>query len=593
MASGKKENCDSENKKRASIPASFFCSNVPGLERTDKGKISLLTRTIRKTREEFEKDVREFSMGLLSLGIMPQDRIAILHENSPEWITSDLAISSAGAISVPVYTTLSGEETLFLLKDASVSAIIFSGPNRDKVIHLKKELPSLKRLISTENRGGEGVRLGETTGVLTFENVKKLGKESLRERDISERIENIGPGDTFSIIYSSGTTGRQRGVVLSHGNILSNIEAALKVIPVKGDDTYLSYLPLSHIFERMMHHLFLYAGSSIAYSKGFAYVGADIQFFRPTILTGVPFFFERLREKILEGVKEAGAVKRAPFNTAIKKGPDMPDGIILKKIREKAAPGLKFFISGGAALDSGTAEFFFKIGLPVLQGYGLTETSPIVTVNTPGSNKIGTVGRPLPGVSVKISEEGEIMVKGPNVMKGYHNMPGEEAKRDGWFYTGDIGFIDKDGFLTITGRKKDLIITSVGKNISPQKIENLLRGDGYIKEAVVCGDNKPHLVALIFPDTARLETLGEKLGIKGPEKLLSDKAIHDFFSERIRARLKNLARFEQIRRFALIGDTLSTEGGELTPTLKIKRQKVQEKYMDIIEKLYESEKTPL
>ncbi|MBI5561014.1 MAG: long-chain fatty acid--CoA ligase, partial [Deltaproteobacteria bacterium] len=520
------------------IPASFFYPHA------GKEKAALLTRDgakmVEKTRGEFEKDVRELAMGLISLGIGPGERVAILLENGPEWIISDLAIAAAGAVSVPVYTTLGKEEMLSLLKDSLPSAIIFSDAHRARVFEIKTELASLRRLVST---GGEG------EGISTLDGVKALGRESGNEDLMAERIKGISGSAPFSIIYSSGTTGRAKGVVLSHKNILSNISSVLGLLPVAKDDIYLSYLPLSHVFERMMHHLFVYRGSAVAYSKGFASVGADMGFFRPSIMTGVPFFFERMKDKILSTLGDRGAAE--------------PGGHSGERIREAAFPGVKFFISGGAALHKATAQFFLNLGLKVLQGYGLTETSPVVTVNTLEANKPGTVGRAVPGVKVKTNAEGEILVKGPNVMKGYHNMPGatKEALKDGWLHTGDIGFIDRDGFLTITGRKKDLIITSLGKNIPPQKIETLLKADEYIKEALIYGDGRPHLVALIVPEAERMEGLAKELGMEGMEMetLLADKAVHDFFEGRIHARLKGLARFEQIRRFALIRDSLSLE----------------------------------
>jgi long-chain acyl-CoA synthetase len=423
-----------------------------------------------------------------------------------------------------------------------------------------------------------------------------LGRESGDEALWQERMKGINGDDPFSIIYTSGTTGRPKGVVLSHRNILSNIEATLRVLHIRPEDIYLSYLPLSHIFERMVHHLMVSLGAVVAYSRGFAFVGADMGLFKPTIMVGVPFFYDRVKAKVSEGAEKSGSIKRFLFNRALKigragSGPALlksfADRLVFKKIRERVAPGLRFFISGGAALSRDTAEFFWALGIPILEGYGLTETSPVVCVNTPEAVKLGTVGRPIPGVKVRISEEGEILVKGPNVMKGYLNMPEatREAIREGWFHTGDMGAVDEDGFLLITDRKKDIIVTSVGKNVSPQRIETILRADEYIKEALVYGDGRAHLVALVVPDIERLDAGGIK--IEKDRWPVEDGEAVRFFEKRVHKRLKPLARFEQIKRLALIDDCLSLEGGELTPTMKVKREAVGKRFRDLIDGLYE------
>ncbi|MEE9614689.1 MAG: long-chain fatty acid--CoA ligase, partial [Thermodesulfobacteriota bacterium] len=530
----------------------------------------------RKTlgRGEFEEKVRDLSLGLLTLGVGRGERVAILLENSPEWIITDLAISSIGAVSVPVYTTLSPEETAFVLEDSGSTAVVFSPHHIKKLLQAK--CPSLKHFIATAEVEGPAV-LG--TEVLTLGRVAALGRESGDPELWEARMRAVGRDDPFSIIYTSGTTGRSKGVVLSHGNILSNIEAVGTIISVTGRDLHLSYLPLSHIFERMVHHLMIYKGGGIAYSRGFAYAGADIRFFRPTLMVAVPFFLDRIRAKVLEGIEKAGGAKKLLFRAAMRGGASgrLLDGVALRKIRERIAPGLRFFISGGAKLPKDTAEFFRALGMPVIEGYGLTETSPVVSMNTPEDVKIGSVGRPAPGVELRIKDDGEIVVRGPGVMKGYFNMPEatSEAVRDGWFHTGDIGFVDPDGFLTITDRKKDLIITSVGKNIAPQRIEAALRADECIKEALVYGDGRPHLVAVIVPDKEGLDAAG----IRDEERM-------KFYEKRIHANLKPFARFEQIRRFALVDDELIREEC-VTPTMKLKRAMVAEKFRDIIDGLYE------
>jgi long-chain acyl-CoA synthetase len=578
------------------------------------------------SRSELETRARLAALGLAALGISPGEKVAIIHDNGPGWIVADLAVSAAGAVTVPVYTTLGTDETAFILKDSGAVSVICSPGLVKKVLDIKERYGPLpiRHVISTCDEGGGGGDGGEgggentpegrggLPGTLTFGAVSSLGRDSGDPGEFSQRLLAIEPDDPFSIIYTSGTTGRAKGVVLTHANILSNIKASLSALDITPDDVYLSYLPLSHIFERMVHHLMLYRHSTVAYSKGFAYVGADIGVFRPTIMVGVPFFFDRVRTKLMDGVEKSGPVKKALFALAMEKNKGrygrsylsrfplgvVLDRIILKKVRQKLAPGLKFFISGGAALARDTAEFFWALGVPILEGYGLTETSPVVSVNTVEAVRPWTVGRPVEGVEVRISGggdreggeggEGEILVKGPNVMKGYHNMPGatEEAVRDGWFHTGDTGRLDPDGFISITDRKKDIIVTSVGKNVSPQRIETLLRTDEFIKEALVFGDGRTHLVALIVPEAERLESEGLELGETAER--VEDPAIKGIIEKRVRERLKTLARFEQIKRFALLGgNSLSQAGGDITPTMKVKRDAVGRRFRDLIESLYD------
>ncbi len=582
------------------IPGRFFGAegpDRPALLTRDGGLVKTYTR------RDLEARVREAALGLLALGIGPGERVSILLENGPEWIITDLAASSIGAVTVPVYTTLGIEETAFILKDSGAVAIVCSPGHTKKVLSIKAGHGLAGHEPASHGLAGHGpvslkhiISTGESAeaGVLTMARLSALGRETGDESLWRDRMSGIDGSDPFSIIYTSGTTGRAKGVVLSHRNIISNIEACLKVLRITPGDLYLSYLPLSHIFERMVHHLMVSLGAKVAYSRGFAYVGADIGAFKPTIMVGVPFFFNRVKDRIVEGAEKSGFIKRFLFKWAMKlkrngtpilKG--LLDGLVLKKLRQRVAPGLRFFISGGAALSRDTAEFFWLLGLPVLEGYGLTETSPVVSVNTFEAMKLGTVGRPIPGVNVRISPEGEILVKGPLVMKGYLNMPEatREAIEEGWFHTGDIGTIDDEGFLAITDRKKDLIITSVGKNVSPQRIETLLRADEYIKEALVYGDGRAHLVALIVPDMERLVAGG--IEIEQRSWPIEEGEPIKFFEKRVRDKLKPLARFEQIKRFALIDD-LSLEAGELTPTMKVKREVVASKFKGLIDRLYET-----
>lgn len=543
---------------------------------------------------EFGQLVGEFALGLTSLGIEYGERVAILSENRPEWIIADLAIQSIGSISVPIYPTLTHREIEFILTDSGASTIILSDTHQyKKFLSIKDDLPSMKRVIAFDVEG---------ENLLSMERVISMGRDTKDHAFLNAKVHGIKSDDLITIIYTSGTTGRPKGVMLSHGNLLSNILGALKSIIIKPDDIYLSFLPMSHIFERMIHHLIIYQGGTIAYSKGLSSVGVDMSFFKPTVIAGVPFLFERMKERILQSVREGGSMKRRLFRWAYERGRErfatgkdslksrLADSLVLKRMRERINPRLRFFISGGAPLSKEVAEFFWSLGIPLLEGYGLTETSPVVTVNSLHAVKPGTVGKSISGVELRISNDGEIQVKGQNVMKGYWNMPEAtgEVIKDGWFSTGDIGFFDEDGFLTITERKKDIIITDFGKNVSPQRLEALLRQSEYIKDAVVFGNKRPYLVALIVTELERIKNYSKDMGISysSDEELIKDKRIHRFYEEIIRTMLKDMARFEHIRRFALIPE-LTQDRGELTPTLKIKRQVVEERYKTVIDGLYE------
>lgn len=561
-------------------------------------KTALMARDLTISWSEFGRLVDDLALGLISLEVGSRERVAILSENRPEWIISSMAVSSIGAITVPIYTTLTTSDIGFILEDSGATTIILSGEGQlKKVLSIREGLQYLKRILVIDEVSTEG-----DTSILPLSRVMAMGKE-LDGRLLEVRKEGIRPDDLAIIIYTSGTTGRPKGVMLTHHNLISNISASLEVIDIREDDIYLSFLPLAHSFEHLVHLAFIYRGATIAYSKGFASVMRDIEVFKPTVMIGVPFFFERIKGKVLEAIEASPAFKRGLFwwaykrqssvvsyQLSTKKQPllaGLTDKLIFKRIRKRICPGIRFFISGGAPLGREVAEFFWAIGIPILEGYGLTETSPVVSVNTFSAVKLGSVGRPIPGVEVRLAKDGEIWVKGPNVMKGYFNMPEATSSVivDGWFSTGDIGVIDEDGFLTITDRKKDIIVTALGKNVAPQKIEALLKSDEYIREALVFGDKRPHLVALIWPDVDRLKAYAMKRGIPFDDRegLIRSQDIYRFYEDRIRVRLKELPRFEQVHRFAILKE-LTQE--EFTPTMKVRRKVVEERYREVIDGMY-------
>ncbi len=583
------------------IPRAFFeLETHDSTNRLKRERLALKTRHEEELSEIFveslQEQVRELGYGFMAIGIEPGERIAIDLPNGPEWLIADLAIASIGAVTVPIYTNLGAEEKVFILKDSGAVAVILPAEQKAAFKPSLLQLPEIRHVISSGIVPESEREAEEDINDFSLNGISVMGRVAKDPEGLFERIEATVPDAPFSIIYTSGTTDQPKGVVISHANLLSNIKAALQVLDVRPTDLYLSYLPLSHGFERMVHYLLLLSTTPIAYSRGLPSVGADLEFFRPSFMIGVPFFFEKIKKKIMHTAALSGTIKRTLFKAAFSakqsKDGSIANSLVFSKIKEKIGPNIRYFVSGGAPLSTETAEFFKKIGLPIIEGYGMTETAPVISVNTLQENRPGTVGRVLPGTLVKISQDGEILVKGPGVMQGYHNRPDDTAEvmPGGWFHTGDTGHIDDDGFITITDRKKDIIITSVGKNIAPQKIETILKADEFIKEALVFGNRETHLVALIVPETDRLDEMRKIATAKDGPTFLIDPAINRFFEKRIRNRLKGLATFEHIKKFALIADDLSLGAGEVTPTFKVRRDRVGHRYTKLIEGLYREEK---
>lgn len=583
------------------IPRAFFeLETYDSTNRLKKEWLALKTRQEDELTEIYVKSlqeqVRELSYGFMAIGIEPGERVAIDLPNGPEWLISDLAITSIGAVTVPIYTNLGEEEKIFILKDSEAVAVILPAEHKAAFKPSLLQLPEIRHVISSGIVPESEREAEEDINDFSLNGISVMGGVAKDPKGLLKRIEAATPSDPFSIIYTSGTTGVPKGAVISQGNIISNIKAALQVLDFRPTDLYLSYLPLSHGFERMVHYLLLLNTTPIAYSRGLASVGSDLEFFGPSVMIGVPFFFEKIKKKIMHKAALSGTIKRTLFKAAFSakqsREGSIANSLVFSKIKEKVGPNIRYFVSGGAPLSTETAEFFKKIGLPIIEGYGMTETSPVISVNTLRENRPGTVGRALPGTLVKISQDGEILVKGQGVMQGYHNRPDDTAEviLGGWFHTGDKGHIDGDGFITITDRKKDIIITSDGKNIAPQKIETILKADEFIKEALVFGNRQTHIVALIVPETDRTDELRKIATAKDGPAFLIDPAINKFFEKRIRNRLKELATFEHIKKFALIADDLSLGACEVTPTYKVKREQVGHRYIKLIEGLYGEEK---
>lgn len=542
---------------------------------------------------EVDEKILNLAGYFLSLGLQKGDRVALLSGNCPEWAITDLAILAIGCITVPIYPTLASKEIGHLLEDSGARCLLIHPSVSQNIPNWKEPLLSFE-----ENSFLKILSEGEKF---------RHEKESLFHRKLQE----TGGQDIASIIYTSGTTGDSKGVMLSHENFLSNCRSCKEAIPLSERDTYLSFLPLSHVFERMAgFYFFLFQGGCIAYAENLDSVFKNMQEVHPTVVSGVPRFFEKLHEAILAAVHQKPPFQQKLFFWALHIGKERAKSLqgktplpwrrslqypiasflVLRPLRRKFGTSLRFFISGSAPLSVELIAFFASFDCDILEGYGLTETSPVISVNRLDRRKWGSVGLPVPGVEVKIAEDGEILVRGPNVMQGYFHREEETKKmfREGFLCTGDIGFLDAEGFLTITDRKKELLKTSGGKFVSPQRVEGLLKNDPFIDEAVIFGDKQKYIVALLVPNFKKIEAYAAEKGIslKDRHALLTHPEILSLFRQRIESCLEELSSFEKVKKFALLEREFMQQEGELTPTLKVKRKLLYEKYRDLIESLY-------
>jgi long-chain acyl-CoA synthetase len=562
------------------------------------------------SREIFER-VRDLSLGLGALGVGSGDRVAIISESRPEWLFSDLAILTAGGVTVPIYPTLSSATARYILQDSAAKVVIVSTKLQlDKVQEVRHQLPALEAVVVMDPAAASA-----SPSVLAFDDVAQRGHARMTGewgagREFREATRAFTPDRLATIIYTSGTTGEPKGVMLTHGNLVSNLLAGAEVLNVTQDDVALSFLPLSHAFERMVSYIYLLGGVTVVFAESFDTVARDLVLVRPTVLTGVPRVYEKLHGRIMEKGQAAGGFKASLFRwatgvaqesghaelqgtsagllTSLQK--PMADRLVFQKIRDGLGGRIRCLVSGSAPLPVYLAEFFQGMGLPIIEGYGLTETAPILTVNPLGAARAGTVGKPVAGVEIRIAEDGEILARGPNIMTGYYNKPEATADvlRGGWFHTGDIGTVDPHGYLKITDRKKDLLVTSGGKKIAPQPIEATLKQSPLVSEAVVLGDRRKYPAALIVPDFAvlerRLKDLGRPYGSR--EELVTRADVVALYQEIIDAMNRELSQYERIKRIALLPREFTIDGGELTPTLKVKRKVVEDRWRETIESLY-------
>ncbi|UCF81603.1 MAG: long-chain fatty acid--CoA ligase [Acidobacteriota bacterium] len=541
---------------------------------------------------DFYHRARLATLGLNAMEIQKGDRVALISENRFEWALVDLAVLNAGAVTVPLYTNASREQTQYILKDSGAKAAAVSkGPLLEKILEAGANLPDLKHIVTFERTGRED---GQT--ILHLSDLEAKGAPVWEQNQDLHRqlLEAPKAEDLATIVYTSGTTGEPKGVMLTQGNLASNVLACADRVEFRSSDRALSFLPLSHIFERLLDYLYFFSGVSIVHVPDPFQLRECVKKTRPTIFTAVPRFYEKLHDEILDRASSnflKRALARWSFKTgqryaeAVLGGAAPPAGLALRyrladaitfsRIRRAFGP-VRLMISGGAPLSPELGKFFYAAGMCLTEGYGLTETSPVISQSPLEHPKYGTVGTPLRGVEVRIAEDGELLVKGPNVMPGYWNKE-EATKRalteDGWLRTGDLAALDGDGYLSITGRKKDIIVTAAGKNVAPQAIEALLKRSPYIEQAVAVGDKRKFIVALIVPSAQALEG---KSASEAHQAIERDAARH----------MAGLSDYERVRRFAFLEKPLSVEDGTLTPTFKVRRHAVEEKYKDVIERLY-------
>ena len=555
---------------------------------------------------DFGFTVKALSLGLNGLGIQPGDRVAILSENRPEWAMADYAILCAGAWSVPIYPTLPAAQIAPLLNDCSAKAIFVSTLEQlGKILQIKAQCASLDHVVLID-----GSPPG-APGYTTFHGVVDRGRPTLEMSPgvFEQRAARVKPEDVATIIYTSGTTGEPKGAMLTHGNFVSNVVTGCEVIPFASDAVALSFLPLSHVFERMIDYAYAYKTAAIAYAESVEKLAANFLEINPYCFGAVPRVYEKVHARIMAKVEAGSSLKKKLFGWAVKVGRErvaymergealpsglarrakIADALVLKKIRAALGTDFVFAVSGGAPLSRDLAEFFIGAGVQIYEGYGLTETSPVICVNGPGRWRLGTVGRALRGIEVRIAEDGEILTRGPHIMKGYFKKPeatAEAIDKEGWLHTGDIGELH-DGFLSITDRKKDLIVLAGGKKAAPQPIENELKKSPFIGLPIVIGDRQKFLAALLVPNFDRLKEWATafKHDLTGTA-LDAHPAVRQLYQGEIDAYNADKPHHEQIRAFAILPADLTIEDGSITPTLKVKRRILENRYSALIEGMY-------
>ncbi len=556
--------------------------------------------------DEVLERARAVAGGLAALGLDRGDRVAILSENRPGWAIADYGCLLGGFVDVPVYSTLIASQVAYILGDAGVKVVFASSPEQvSKALEAAEEAGLDLTVVAFEPGAPESRR------VVGWDDLLARGREFLSASPAAafrSRALETTPADLATVLYTSGTTGPPKGVMLTHGNLYSNVWACSDVLDVGADDVTLSFLPLSHVLQRMVDYLLLTSGCTIAYARDIRNVAEDLKVVRPTVAVSVP----RLYEKVYNKVQETGGVRArlvawatsvaeqwadavlegGPGGAMLKASHALADRLVYRKIRAGVGGRLRWFVSGGAPLEPDIARFFFAVGLPILEGYGLTETSPVTNVNPPDAIRIGTVGPPVPGTEVRIAEDGEILVRGPQVMKGYYKNPeatAEVVDAEGWFRTGDVGELTAEGYLRITDRKKDIIVTAGGKNIAPQPIENRLKTNRFVEQVVMVGDKRKFPALLLVPAFDVLEAWARGQGVPSGDRraLLEDPAVQAHMEREVREHLGELSSFETPKKIALLDREFTIEDGTLTPSLKVRRRVVQDELRSVIDRFYD------
>ncbi len=543
--------------------------------------------------------VRSLAGTLERWGVRPGDRVALMADNGPHWATVDFAVLALGAADVPVYSTLLPEGAAYVVRDSGAKIVFVQGEKRLAGLWaLRHELPGVERFVAIDCEAGQ-------TEAVRFEDAVAAGADT-PQPEFERWLDRAQPDDLATLIYTSGTTGDPKGVMLSHGNLASNASACCAVLPIQREWVALSFLPLAHSFERTLDYCFFARGATIAYAESVQTVMKNVAEVRPHVFGSVPRLYEKIRAGFLEKLEQSSGLERRVIGWALERGrralPErlafeapglatrLADRLVFSKLKATLGGRFEYAISGGAPLGKELAEFFWAAGIPLLEGYGLTETSPVVAVNTPEAVRLGTVGRPIPGCELRFAADGEIVVRGPNVMQGYYNKPeasDEVLDADGWFKTGDIGTLDAGGFLSITDRKKELIVNAYGKNIAPAPLEGDLKAGRFVSQAMVVGDRRPFLSALLVPNFEALAHWGAAHGRQGdPSGWLAEPEVRALFQTEIERVNAHHERYEQIRAFELLAREWTLEAGEITPTMKLKRKVITAGNRELLDRLY-------
>lgn len=592
--------------------AELFYRSAEKYDRPDALNYKNAGRWLSISSREMIERAESIAMGMVDLGLASGDRVAILAANSPAWTLTDAACQISGVVDVPVYTTLTPESVRYILDNSSAKVLFIDNKAAyDRIASELGECASIEHLIFFDEADGV------VEGSISLATLERKGRELVTERSTDQlgQMRSLRkPGDVATLLYTSGTTGEPKGVMLSHDNIISNLIDTCEHYAFTDDDRPLSVLPLSHIFERSAMYLYIFNGMAVHYAESVEKVPDNLAEVKPTIFIGVPRIFEKVYAKAKLKAARGGGLKERIFDWAIGVAKDfaerkernrpvpmmlslkhrIADKLVYSKFREFFGGRLKFCITGGAAISDDIYLIFTGSGVPIMQGYGLTETSPVITSNNPRASRLGTVGKPIRNVRVRIAADGEIEALGPGVMLGYYNKP--EANReaftnDGWFRTGDIGEIDTDGFLKITDRKKELFKTSGGKYIAPTHIEQMIRSSRFVNQVVLIGNERKFASALIVPNFEMLDSYAKHKGFQkmSPGEYCSDPRVIDLIERQVAAATKGLAKYETVKKIALIEKEMTVDGGELTPTLKLRRRIIDEKYKPVIDQVYSEE----